>query len=92
MEKQPDTQTKNKPHTLTIGNKITITGVQNVVTLGEKEVVVALDGNMLLLTGNGFCPLHLSVEEGTLILTGSVACAKYAHSAEKEPLWKRLVK
>ena len=84
--------TKHKPHTLTIATKITITGVQNVLAIADKEVVVALDGNALVLSGSGFTPLHLSVEEGTLVLAGSVSCAKYARQEGKESFWKRLVK
>ena len=83
---------KLKPHTLTIGTKITITGVQNVVTIADKEVVVALDGNALVLTGSGFMPLHLSLEEGVLVLSGSVACARYARGQGKESFWKKLVR
>lgn len=79
-------------HTLTIGTKITVTGVENVLTMTEKLVEVALEDNVLCLYGVGFSPLHLSVEEGKLVLAGSVSSLKYAKQAGKEPIWKRLVK
>jgi len=79
-------------HTLTIATKITVTGVENVLTMTEKLVEVALADNVLCLYGVGFTPLHLSVEEGKLVLAGSVSSLKYAKSAGKEPIWKRLVK
>ena len=81
-----------RPHTLCIGTKITITGVQNVITLTDKEVSVALADNVLILGGSGFCPLHLSVDEGNLTLSGSVAEVRYAHRIGKESIWKRLFK
>ena len=81
-----------KPHTLTLGAKITVTGVANVITLTDKEVAVALADNVLILTGSGFCPLHLSVEEGVLVLSGSVSCARYARQVGKESIWKRMFK
>ncbi len=79
-------------HTLTIGTKITITGVENVLTMTDKLVEVALADNVLALYGAGFTPLHLSVEEGKMVLSGSVSSLKYARAAGKEPFWKRLVK
>lgn len=83
---------ENKTHTLTIATKITITGIENVITLNEKLVEVALSGNILSIQGVGFTPLHLSVDEGTLVLAGSVQSLKYAHQAGKESLWRRLIK
>lgn len=81
-----------KPHTLTIATKITVTGVENVLTMSERLVEVALADNVLCLQGTGFTPLHLSVEEGTLVLAGSVQSLKYAHQAGKESLWRKLIK
>lgn len=81
-----------KTHTLTISNKITVTGLENVISMGEKEVEIALSNNILVLSGNGFSALHLDVEEGTLILAGELIALKYAHSSAKEGFFKRLLK
>ncbi|NCA66660.1 MAG: hypothetical protein EOM87_01200 [Clostridia bacterium] len=81
-----------KAHTLTISNKISVTGVENVISMGEKEVEIALADNILQLVGNGFCALHLNVEEGTLILSGELISLKYAHGRSQEGFFKRLLK
>lgn len=83
---------EHNAHSLTIATKITVTGVQHVLTMSDKTVEVALEGNVLRLDGVGFTPLHLSVEEGTLVLAGNVVSARYAHRAGKESIWRRLVK
>ena len=88
----PQNTPSPKPHTLTLGTKISITGIKNVVTISDKEVAVALADNMLILTGSDFCPLQLSVEEGVLVLSGSVSCARYARQIGKESIWKRMFK
>jgi hypothetical protein len=83
---------ENNAHTLTIATKITVTGVENVLTMTDKLVEVATADNVLCLTGVGFTPLHLSVEEGKLVLAGSVSTVKYARQAGKESFWRRIVK
>ncbi len=84
--------TPKRQHTLCLSNKITITGVCNVLTLGDKLVEVALSDNTLTITGNGFTPLHLDVEQGTLVLSGSVASLRYARAQGKESLWRRIMR
>lgn len=83
---------ENQAHTLTIATKITVTGVENVLTMTDKLVEVALADNVLSLSGVGFTPLHLSVEEGKLVLAGSVSSLRYAKQAGKESFFKRLMK
>ena len=83
---------ENNAHTITIATKITITGVESVLVMTDKLVEVALADNVLSLAGVGFTPLHLSVEEGKMVLSGSVSSLKYARAAGKESFWKRLVK
>lgn len=79
-------------HTVSLGSKICITGVVNVLVLTDRYVEVALEGNVLVLNGSGFSPLHLAVDEGCLQLAGRVSSLKYAHSTGKESFWRRLVK
>ncbi len=81
-----------KAHTLAVSNKITVTGVENVINMGEKEVEIALYNNVLHLSGNGFSALHLNIEEGTLVLAGELISLKYSHSRSQEGFFKRLLK
>ncbi len=83
---------KKRAHTLTIDGKIKITGVENVLTMSEKEVEILLSDGVLTLNGDGFSPLHLNVEEGVLILAGNPANLRYSGGRGKESLWKKLLK
>ena len=81
-----------KPHSLTIKSETTITGVTQVVAIEEKEVKVAVGERYLLLTGKDFSAKSLSLDEGTLVLSGEVFSAKYAAKAEAKSLLKRIFK
>lgn len=81
-----------KSHTISIASKLTITGVENVINMSEKEVEIALSNNTLLLFGNNFRAEHLSIEEGVLTLSGELISLKYARSESKEGFFKRLLK
>jgi hypothetical protein len=91
MDSVTDNKIK-KNHTFTLNNKITVTGVVNIISMGEKEVEIALSNNVLVLYGNGFSALHLSIEEGVLVLSGELISMKYAHSVSKEGFLKRMLK
>ena len=82
----------NKKHTLTIKDVTTVTGVKSVIAVGEKEVRLALEGKRLTLTGNGFSAEKLSLEEGTLVLSGEVLSLRYSSAAEPKSLLKRIFK
>ena len=62
--------TVKKSHSLVIKNDTAVTGVTQVVSLEEKEVKVLLGDKLLVLVGNGFSAEKLSIEEGTLVLSG----------------------
>jgi len=79
-------------HSLTIKEKITVTGLKSVVSLGDKEVKLALDGRYLFLTGDGFSAERLSVEEGVLVLAGEVSSLKYSSAIGAKSVLKRLFK
>lgn len=82
----------HKKHTLTLSDKITITGIENVLTLAEKEIFVKLSGRFLSLYGVGFTPVHLDINEGVLILAGEVLSLKYSQKSEKESVLKKIFK
>lgn len=91
MEKQEKPEIKRK-HTLSISDKITLTGIDNVITLSEKEVNIKTGNRFLTLIGVGFTPIHIDIDEGTVILTGEVLSFKYSASAEKESFLKKIFK
>ena len=84
--------TVKRAHSLTIKEGATITGVTQVVSLGEREVRVLIGDKQLCLTGEGFSAERLSVEEGVLVLGGEVREVKYLAKQEAKSLLKRLFK
>ena len=84
--------TIKKPHSLCIKTETIVTGVTQVVEIGEKEVKVVVGEKTLLLTGNNFNAEKLSIEEGMLVLSGEVTTVKYAGKAEAKSILKRLFK
>ncbi len=91
MDKQEKTEIKRK-HSICISDKITISGIESVVTLQEKEVEVKLSNRFLTITGFGFTPIHLDIDQGNLILAGEVLTLKYSSKADKESFFKKLFK
>ena len=79
-------------HSLTIRDLTTVTGVKSVVSLGEKEVRLALEEKTLTLVGHAFSAENLSLEEGTLVLSGEVESLRYGAKTEAKGLLKHLLK
>ena len=91
MEKQEKTELKRK-HTLSIAEKITVSGIENVITISEKMVELKLPDRFLTLSGFGFTPIHIDIEQGNVVLTGDVISLKYSGKADKESFIKKLFK
>jgi len=87
-----ETTAMNRKHSLTVKDTTTVTGVKSVIALGEKEVSLALENKRLTLTGNGFSAEKLSIEDGTLVLSGEVISVRYTSAAEPRSVLKRLFK
>lgn len=87
-----EASTVKKPHSLCVRTDTTVTGVTQVIEIGEKEVKVEVGDRTLLLTGNGFNAEKLSLEEGVLVLSGEISTVKYADKAEAKSFLKRLFK
>ena len=83
---------QKKAHSLCIKGETTVTGVTQVVEIGEKEVKLVVGEKTLLLTGARFNAEKLSIEEGVLVLSGEVATVKYADKAEAKSFLKKLFK
>ena len=87
-----DTMSVKKAHSLVIKDVTTVTGLRSVVSVGDKEVRLALEGKYLTLTGNNFSAERLSVEEGVLVLSGEVVGVKYSSAVEPKSLIKKFFK
>lgn len=94
----PDLKEKNdrpkRPHLLTLDNnrKLHMTGVLSMDNYDEKQIIATLSENKIIVDGLGLTVDKLSVEEGIIDISGSVSAVRYAKTAEKGSLFKRLVK
>lgn len=82
----------SKRHTLVIdGNKkVSISGVESVNSIFDKEVEVALSDRRLVIKGSGLNASKLNVEEGTLSIEGEeISSVNYYANSQKLSL-KRL--
>jgi len=91
MSENPEKNIK-RIHTLNIGKKITVTGVKNVESFDDKNVLLELSDNLLTLIGNNFLIDNFSIEEGNLTITGEVSDVKYSKTREKVSFFKKLIK
>lgn len=76
MQKTP---TSEKPFGLTIDRraKATLSGVTDVESFDEHTVILHTHGGRLILTGNSLHVSSLQLEEGRLLLEGTIDSAAY---------------
>lgn len=83
-----------KRHTLVVDNnkKVSISGVESVNSIFEKEVEVTLAGHRLVIKGTGLNASKLNVEEGTLSVEGEeISSVNYYAKGQRLSL-KRIFK
>ena len=73
-----------------------LTGVKDVISFDEKEIVLETDLGMMWIVGTDLHVTRLSLETGEVDLEGTVDGIRYSDSANYhkpgESLWKRLLK
>ena len=81
---------KSKNHRLELDGHqlISVWGVKGVPTFGEKEIIIQLDGENLLISGHNLEIKLLDLEKGQLIAKGYVTALRYSSSLEKGVLKK----
>ncbi len=85
------------PHTLLLDrrNRAAITGVTDVFSFQENEVVLKIDSGEMILTGQNLHIAKLLLEEGQLHIDGHVDSVIYQSNARHEGrfrFWKRWMK
>lgn len=78
-------QATDKPYGLTMDRreKAVLTGVTDVERFDENEVVLSTHGGRLVLTGTGLHVSSLQLEEGRLLVDGSIDGVVYDGGAMK---------
>lgn len=81
-----------KTHTVTIDNRerISITGVIDVDSFNENEVVLSTDQGELIIAGSGLHITRLNLDDGQLILGGLVESVEYDPVVEQKKLFSRV--
>ena len=97
MTTNPDTTVKSLPHTLQIDRRshVVITGVQDVYSFQEQEIVLKIDSGEMILTGDKLHIGRLLLEDGQLHVDGRVDGVLYQGAAkheEKRRFFRRFAK
>lgn len=82
-----------KPHLLTLEGrgKLGISGVEEVESFDEQEIVMRTVAGGLVVTGEGLSVSRLSVENGDVSVNGRIDALRYEEpSEERRSLWSRL--
>ena len=82
-----------KPHLLTLDarSKLNISGVEEVESFDEQEIVMRTVTGGLVVTGEGLSVSRLSVENGDVNVNGRIDALRYENpSEERRSLWSKL--
>ncbi len=85
----------NHKLTLIMRKSCSLSGVVDVVSFDEQEVVLETDMGAMIICGEDLSVTNLSVDSGDVSLTGKIDSIKYTDASMKrsgESLWKRLWK
>jgi len=69
----------SKPHAITLENRqrAGITGVTDVLSFNEQEVVLVTEGGDITLLGEGLHIARLNLDDGQLMVEGDIAGIEY---------------
>ena len=92
-----DNAVKPAPHTLHIDrrSRVVLTGVQDVYSFQEQEIVLKIDSGEMILTGEKLHIAKLLLEDGQLHVDGRIDGVLYQNAGrrdEKRRFWRRAVK
>ena len=82
-----------KPHLLTLEGrgKLSISGVEEVESFDEQEIVMRTVAGGLVVTGAGLSVSRLSVDSGDVSVNGRIDALRYEEpSEERRSLWTKL--
>lgn len=70
--------------------KIEVTGVLEIVSSTEKEIILKLESEMLHIFGSGLAVQKLSPEEKLVLASGKVSGLKYSGRLTKKTLFQKV--
>lgn len=90
--KSGSAQTAKKPHNVAMEErrKLTVSGVEEVESFDEHEIVMQTSQGCLIVRGEGLSVGRLSVDNGDVSVAGTVAELRYEETPSERGLWARL--
>lgn len=87
-------QVGKTPHQLILQEreKLTVSGVEEVESFDEHEVIMVTVAGLLVVRGEGLHVGKLSLDTGELRLEGRVSELRYEENTRSEGFWARLFK
>ena len=90
----PDKPAGSRSHTIVMENrrKATLTGVNDVASFHDQEVVLKTDDGEIIIVGDNLHISNLSLDEGKLVVEGLIGGLEYndAPAARQSGLFKRM--
>lgn len=94
MNKEPEKRAPARAHNITMENRSAakLTGIVDVASFNEQEIVMTSDSGEIALLGEGLHISQLNLEEGKVTVEGHIAALEYgdAPSAKKGGLLSRM--
>lgn len=80
MPKQSQTEAAPRPHALSLENRktLTMTGVKEVASFDEKQLVVDTEGGRMTVSGDKLHVTSLLLEEGRMAVEGQIDALAYS--------------
>ncbi len=83
-----------KAHAITLENRqrAALTGVSDVLSFNEQEVILVTEGGDITLIGDGLHIARLNLDEGQLVVEGEIAGIEYSDAPQQRRggLWARI--
>jgi sporulation protein YabP len=88
------TKTPTKPHNIILENRerLSVSGVEEVDSFDERQIIMRTSRGILLLRGSDLHIDKLTLETGELTVTGLVTELGYEETMSRGSLWSRLFK
>ncbi|MEG1548117.1 MAG: sporulation protein YabP [Clostridia bacterium] len=87
-----EAQARIRSHSVHIDNKelMSITGVKDVDSFNEQEVLLLTEVGELHIEGDGLHITKLNLDEGQVMLEGEITAMEYTEAEERGSLFRRL--
>jgi sporulation protein YabP len=92
MAREDNQKQPAKPHSVTMDNRslLSVTGVEDVESFDENEIIMSTSQGNLIVRGSGLHISTISLDTGELKVAGIIIELSYEEPAPAGGLWSRL--